>query len=89
MDFGDDGVMNTLTRVIGRRGLGVWAVHQVCGGHEIVYVQQDGTVVGTEVGSAPEISETTRSSSPSSQSGSGRGSGSSVPSTLETSVSNS
>ena len=44
MDFGDDGVSNTLQRVVGRRGLGVWAVHQVCGSHEVVYVQDGVTV---------------------------------------------
>lgn len=30
MDFGDDGVLPTLKRVIGRRGLGVWKVERVC-----------------------------------------------------------
>lgn len=30
LDFGDDGVIPTLTRVIGRRGLGVWAVERAC-----------------------------------------------------------
>ncbi|KAL0473031.1 GPI mannosyltransferase [Neurospora intermedia] len=30
MDFGDDGVWNTLTRVIGRRGLGIWRVTKSC-----------------------------------------------------------
>lgn len=31
MDFGDDGVWNTLERVVGRRGLGVWKVGRLCG----------------------------------------------------------
>lgn len=30
MDFGDDGVWNTLARVIGRRGLGIWRVSKSC-----------------------------------------------------------
>ncbi|KAF2143053.1 glycosyltransferase family 22 protein [Aplosporella prunicola CBS 121167] len=30
MDFGDDGVIPTLRRVIGRRGLGVWRVRRKC-----------------------------------------------------------
>lgn len=30
MDFGDDGVLSTLDRVVGRRGLGVWRVEQNC-----------------------------------------------------------
>ena len=30
LDFGDDGVLNTLNRVIGRRGLGVWSVRRAC-----------------------------------------------------------
>lgn len=30
MDFGDDGVIPTLTRVVGRRGLGVWRVEKEC-----------------------------------------------------------
>lgn len=30
MDFGDDGVWNTLARVIGRRGLGIWRVTKSC-----------------------------------------------------------
>lgn len=30
MDFGDDGVTATLSRVIGRRGLGVWRVEREC-----------------------------------------------------------
>lgn len=30
MDFGDDGFMPTLTRVVGRRGLGVWRVEREC-----------------------------------------------------------
>lgn len=30
MDFGDDGVVSTLRRVIGRRGLGVWVVERAC-----------------------------------------------------------
>lgn len=32
MDFGDDGVIPTLSRVVGRRGLGVWRVERVCDG---------------------------------------------------------
>lgn len=28
LDFGSDGVISTLTRVIGRRGLGVWSVRR-------------------------------------------------------------
>ncbi|CAG8306215.1 unnamed protein product [Penicillium salamii] len=30
MDFAEDGVLPTLKRVVGRRGLGVWAVHRSC-----------------------------------------------------------
>jgi len=30
MDFGDDGVVPTLSRVVGRRGLGVWRVEREC-----------------------------------------------------------
>lgn len=30
MDFGDDGVLPTLKRVVGRRGLGVWSVRRSC-----------------------------------------------------------
>jgi phosphatidylinositol glycan class Z len=30
MDFGEDGILPTLTRVVGRRGLGVWAVTRSC-----------------------------------------------------------
>ena len=30
LDFGDDGIWNTLRRVIGRRGLGVWRVTKKC-----------------------------------------------------------
>ena len=30
MDFGDDGVVETLRRVVGRRGLGVWRVERIC-----------------------------------------------------------
>lgn len=30
MDFGDDGVLTTLERVIGRRGLGVWRIEMDC-----------------------------------------------------------
>lgn len=30
LDFGDDGVLETLNRVIGRRGLGVWSVRRAC-----------------------------------------------------------
>jgi phosphatidylinositol glycan class Z len=30
LDFGDDGVWPTLTRVIGRRGLGIWQVEKRC-----------------------------------------------------------
>ncbi|CAI7589843.1 unnamed protein product [Penicillium pancosmium] len=30
MDFGEDGVKDTLARVIGRRGLGVWSVRRRC-----------------------------------------------------------
>ncbi|KAJ9495766.1 alpha 1,2 mannosyltransferase [Exophiala xenobiotica] len=36
MDFGDDGVLPTLQRVIGRRGLGVWKVDRICGPVEYV-----------------------------------------------------
>ncbi|KAK5272219.1 alpha 1,2 mannosyltransferase [Exophiala xenobiotica] len=36
MDFGDDGVLPTLHRVIGRRGLGVWKVDRICGPVEYV-----------------------------------------------------
>jgi len=30
MDFGDDGVLPTLNRVIGRRGIGAWKVRKMC-----------------------------------------------------------
>lgn len=30
LDFGDDGVLPTLRRVVGRRGLGIWRVERVC-----------------------------------------------------------
>ncbi|KAJ5888943.1 GPI mannosyltransferase 4 [Penicillium taxi] len=30
LDFGDDGVLNTLKRVVGRRGLGVYSVRRAC-----------------------------------------------------------
>ncbi|CAI7642762.1 unnamed protein product [Penicillium glandicola] len=30
MDFGDDGILPTLRRVVGRRGLGVWSVRRSC-----------------------------------------------------------
>jgi hypothetical protein len=30
LDFGDDGIVPTLARVIGRRGLGVWSVRRAC-----------------------------------------------------------
>ncbi|KAJ5787044.1 CAZyme family GT22 [Penicillium paradoxum] len=30
MDFGDDGIIPTLKRVVGRRGLGVWSVRRPC-----------------------------------------------------------
>lgn len=30
LDFGDDGVWNTLRRVVGRRGLAVWSVRRAC-----------------------------------------------------------
>lgn len=30
LDFGDDGVIPTLSRVVGRRGLGVWAARRRC-----------------------------------------------------------
>ena len=30
LDFGDDGVVHTLSRVLGRRGLGVWSVRRAC-----------------------------------------------------------
>ncbi|KAJ5179578.1 GPI mannosyltransferase 4 [Penicillium capsulatum] len=30
LDFGDDGVVDTLKRVVGRRGLGVWSVQRAC-----------------------------------------------------------
>ena len=30
VDFGDDGILPTLNRVVGRRGLAVWAVERVC-----------------------------------------------------------
>ncbi|CAI7599468.1 unnamed protein product [Penicillium bialowiezense] len=30
LDFGDDGILPTLKRVVGRRGLGVWAVRRSC-----------------------------------------------------------
>lgn len=32
LDFGDDGVVDTLSRVVGRRGLGVWKVDRLCFG---------------------------------------------------------
>ncbi|KAF2151192.1 glycosyltransferase family 22 protein [Myriangium duriaei CBS 260.36] len=30
LDFGDDGIWPTLTRVIGRRGLGIWKINRQC-----------------------------------------------------------
>lgn len=30
LDFGDDGVIDTLKRVVGRRGLGVWSARRAC-----------------------------------------------------------
>lgn len=30
LDFGEDGVWNTLERVVGRRGLGIWRVTRTC-----------------------------------------------------------
>jgi len=30
MDFGDDGVVETVQRVVGRRGIGVWRVTRFC-----------------------------------------------------------
>lgn len=30
MDFADDGLLHTLSRVVGRRGLGVWKVDRIC-----------------------------------------------------------
>lgn len=30
LDFGDDGVVDTLKRVVGRRGLSVWSVRRAC-----------------------------------------------------------
>jgi phosphatidylinositol glycan class Z len=30
LDFGDDGILPTLNRVVGRRGLGVWSVRRAC-----------------------------------------------------------
>lgn len=30
LDFGEDGILPTLKRVVGRRGLGVWAVRRSC-----------------------------------------------------------
>lgn len=30
LDFADDGIWPTLKRVVGRRGLGVWAVSRFC-----------------------------------------------------------
>jgi len=32
LDFGDDGFWNTIKRVIGRKGLGVWRVSKACKG---------------------------------------------------------
>lgn len=31
MEFGDDGIIPTLSRVVGRRGIGAWKVHKTCG----------------------------------------------------------
>lgn len=77
MDFGDDGFRNTLKRIIGRRGLGVWQVDQICGNHEVVYVQ-DGMVIDAENTSLSGVTQMAASSSPTSGGG--------VPSTLETSI---
>lgn len=30
MEFADDGVMSTLSRVVGRRGIGIWKVYKSC-----------------------------------------------------------
>lgn len=58
MDFADDGVIATLTRVVGRRGLGIWRVDRVCDhvvvveesaaadqGHSHVFLQRSGSLV--------------------------------------------
>lgn len=50
MDFGDDGVLPTLERVVGRRGLGVWKVDRICGHVEPSNgEQEDYTEEGEEV----------------------------------------
>lgn len=36
MDFGDDGILPTLSRVVGRQGLGVWRVERECAVNEVV-----------------------------------------------------
>ncbi|EXJ83746.1 hypothetical protein A1O1_07372 [Capronia coronata CBS 617.96] len=40
MDFADDGVVPTLKRVVGRRGLGIWRVDSICG--PVVLVDDQG-----------------------------------------------
>lgn len=42
MDFGDDGVVDTLMRVVGRRGLGVWRVERECKLLEAGPAEEDG-----------------------------------------------
>jgi phosphatidylinositol glycan class Z len=40
LDFGDDGVWNTLSRVIGRRGLVAWRITKSCGPKQVVEQKQ-------------------------------------------------
>ncbi|KAK6367894.1 alpha 1,2 mannosyltransferase [Exophiala oligosperma] len=48
MDFGDDGLVPTLNRVVGRRGLGVWKVDRICG--PVQYIDKHtGETVSVEV----------------------------------------
>jgi GPI mannosyltransferase 4 len=50
MDFGDDGVLETLRRVVGRRGLGIWRVERVCdrGDGEMIVAESEQIVGGDE-----------------------------------------
>ena len=49
LDFGDDGVLPTLERVIGRRGLGVWKVDRLCGPVQYVDAHTGEKLAGQDV----------------------------------------
>ncbi|KIW20464.1 hypothetical protein PV08_01039 [Exophiala spinifera] len=50
MDFGDDGLVPTLSRVVGSRGLGVWKVDRICGPVEYIDKHTGEVVSGWPVG---------------------------------------